>query len=143
MLVGYLRKVLPEGAFAVMGKLMVAATALGFLGLFVYLTITGKTAWSGRSMTLLDPTYASKYIPIIASVSEHQPTSWSNYVMDLHCLPFLAPIGMYYCMRRLSDGSLFLGVYGILAVYFSGVMIRLLLVLAPAASCLAGVGASV
>ncbi|KAF4674262.1 oligosaccharyl transferase stt3 subunit [Perkinsus olseni] len=143
MLVGYLRKVLPEGAFAVMGKLMVAATALGFLGLFVYLTLTGKTAWSGRSMTLLDPTYASKYIPIIASVSEHQPTSWSNYVMDLHCLPFLAPIGMYYCMRRLSDGSLFLGVYGILAVYFSGVMIRLLLVLAPAASCLAGVGASV
>ncbi|KAF4695381.1 hypothetical protein FOZ60_004872 [Perkinsus olseni] len=131
MLVGYLRKVLPEGAFAVMGKLMVAATALGFLGLFVYLTLTGKTAWSGRSMTLLDPTYASKYIPIIASVSEHQPTSWSNYVMDLHCLPFLAPIGMYYCMRRLSDGSLFLGVYGILAVYFSGVMIRLLLVSSP------------
>ncbi|EER20142.1 Stt3 protein, putative [Perkinsus marinus ATCC 50983] len=135
------------------------ATAFGFLGLFIYLTLTGsksfvlyylnctcipsETAWSGRSMTLLDPTYASKYIPIIASVSEHQPTSWSNYIMDLHYLPFLAPIGMYYCMRRLSDGSLFLGVYGILAVYFSGVMIRLLLVLAPAASCLAGVGASV
>jgi dolichyl-diphosphooligosaccharide--protein glycosyltransferase len=33
--------------------------------------ITGKTKWSGRSMTLLDPTYAKKYIPIIASVSEH------------------------------------------------------------------------
>lgn len=38
---------------------------------FFYLTFTGKTKWSGRSMTLLDPTYAKKYIPIIASVSEH------------------------------------------------------------------------
>lgn len=27
-------------------------------------------------MTLLDPTYAKKYIPIIASVSEHQATTW-------------------------------------------------------------------
>lgn len=25
-------------------------------------------------MTLLDPTYASRFVPIIASVSEHQPT---------------------------------------------------------------------
>ena len=41
-----------------------------FLGIF-FLVITGRTKWSGRSMTLLDPTYAKKYIPIIASVSEH------------------------------------------------------------------------
>jgi len=38
---------------------------------FVFLTFSGNTRWSGRSMTLLDPTYAKKYIPIIASVSEH------------------------------------------------------------------------
>jgi len=38
---------------------------------FVFLTYSGNTKWSGRSMTLLDPTYAKKYIPIIASVSEH------------------------------------------------------------------------
>lgn len=38
---------------------------------FVFLTFSGNTKWSGRSMTLLDPTYAKKYIPIIASVSEH------------------------------------------------------------------------
>ena len=62
--------------------------------------------------------------------------------MDLHLMSFLAPVGLFYCFNRLSDGSLFLGIYGILAVYFSGVMIRLLLVLAPAACCLAAVGAS-
>lgn len=38
---------------------------------FVYLTVSGNTKWSGRSMTLLDPSYAKKYVPIIASVSEH------------------------------------------------------------------------
>ena len=31
----------------------------------------GKTNFSEWIMTLLDPSYAKKYIPIIASVSEH------------------------------------------------------------------------
>ena len=47
----------------------------------------------GRSMTLLDPTYASRFVPIIASVSEHQPPQWSSYIMDLHILVALAPAG--------------------------------------------------
>jgi dolichyl-diphosphooligosaccharide---protein glycosyltransferase len=119
---------------------IVVGTAASFISLFIFLTITGRTKWGGRSMTLLDPTYASKYVPIIASVSEHQPTAWSNYILDLNLIAFLSPVGLYYCFNRLSDGSLFLGVYGILAAYFSGVMIRLLLVLAPAASCLAAIG---
>lgn len=46
--------------------------ATGLFGLaFIALTVSGATRFSGRSMTLLDPTYAKKYIPIIASVSEH------------------------------------------------------------------------
>lgn len=32
---------------------------------------------------MLDPTYAKNHIPIIASVSEHQPTTWSSYYFDL------------------------------------------------------------
>lgn len=39
-------------------------------------------------------------------------------------------------------GSLFLVLYGITAVYFSGVMVRLMLVLAPAVCCLSGVAIS-
>ena len=30
---------------------------------------------SGRSLSLLDPTYAKTHMPIIASVSEHQPAA--------------------------------------------------------------------
>jgi dolichyl-diphosphooligosaccharide---protein glycosyltransferase len=42
------------------------------------------------------------------------------------------PIGFYYCLvHKCTLGKLFLGMYGVLATYFSCVMIRLMLVLAP------------
>ena len=47
--------------------------------------------WTGRFYSLLDPSYAKNYIPIIASVSEHQPTAWASYYFDLQILVFLFP----------------------------------------------------
>jgi Oligosaccharyl transferase STT3 subunit len=43
---------------------------------------------------MCDRTYASKYIPIIASVSEHQPPTWPSYFMDINVLAFLVPAGI-------------------------------------------------
>ena len=80
---------------------------------------------AGRSLSLLDPTYASKYIPIIASVSEHQPPAWTSYYTDLHIAAMLMPAGLIACFRPLSDTTLFLILYGLTAVYFSGVMVSL------------------
>lgn len=54
----------------------------------------------------------------------------------------LAPVGLYYCFRKPSDGKIFLALYVILAVYFASVMVRLLLVLAPAVSVVGGIGTS-
>lgn len=83
-----------------------------------------EVMWSaGRSLSLLDPTYASKYIPIIASVSEHQPPAWNSYFTDVHILVLLAPLGLIACFRPMTDASLFLILYGVTAVYFSGVMV--------------------
>ena len=97
-------------------------------------------------MTLLDPTYASKFIPIIASVSEHQATTWTSYFFDLHFLMVLTPVGFFFCCYGQKEipnyGKIFIALYGILAIYFSCVMIRLMLVLAPVACILAAVGAS-
>jgi dolichyl-diphosphooligosaccharide--protein glycosyltransferase len=137
------RRNLPEEQFAVLTRLAfgLAAAAFGFL--FVFITVTGATRWSGRSLTLLDPTYAKKYIPIIASVSEHQPTSWSSYFFDLQYLMIFIPVGFYYCLNhQVTYGKLFLGLYGVLSTYFSCVMIRLMLVVAPAACVLAAIGIS-
>lgn len=47
--------------------------------------------WTGRFYSLLDPSYAKNNIPIIASVSEHQPTTWSSFYFDLQILVFLFP----------------------------------------------------
>ena len=93
-------------------------------------------------MTLLDPTYAKKYIPIIASVSEHQPTTWGSFFFDVQYLLVFLPVGFYFCYQKPTYGSLFVALYGILSVYFACVMIRLMLVFAPAACVLAGIGVS-
>ena len=107
-----------------------------------YVAASPTFGWTGRSLSLLDPTYASKYIPIIASVSEHQPPNWSMFFTDLHLTSLLAPAGLIACFMPLTDASLFLILYGVTAVYFSGVMVRLMLVLAPAVSCLSGLALS-
>ena len=107
------------------------------------LTLSGKVApWTGRFYSLLDPSYAKNNIPIIASVSEHQPTSWSSFYFDLQILTFLFPAGMYYCFKNLTDHNIFIILYGVFAVYFAGVMVRLMLVLAPVMCIMGGIAVS-
>eukprot|EP00600_Ochromonadales_sp_CCMP1393_P000988 CAMPEP_0174980286 /NCGR_PEP_ID=MMETSP0004_2-20121128/15269_1 /TAXON_ID=420556 /ORGANISM="Ochromonas sp., Strain CCMP1393" /LENGTH=915 /DNA_ID=CAMNT_0016231941 /DNA_START=125 /DNA_END=2872 /DNA_ORIENTATION=- len=108
----------------------------------ISLQLLGKIQWTGRSLTLLDPTYASKYIPIIASVSEHQPTTWTSFFFDLHILVPLAPVGLFTLFSNITDGGVFVILYGTLAWYFAGVMVRLMLTLAPIACVLAAIGLS-
>ena len=114
----------------------------GVAFILISLQLLGKIQWSGRSLTLLDPTYASKYIPIIASVSEHQPTTWTSFFFDLHILVPLAPVGLFFCFSNITDGGIFIILYGTLAWYFAGVMVRLMLTLAPIACILAAIGLS-
>lgn len=122
--------------------LLFTALGLGALSAFIGVVSGFIGPWTGRFYTLLDPTYASKHIPIIASVAEHQPTSWASYFMDLHIFTFLMPVGLHLIFRNLTDQNIFLVVYGTAAVYFSGVMVRLMLVLAPAAVMLGSIGLS-
>ena len=50
----------------------------------VVLTYAGFIApWSGRFYSLWDTSYAKIHIPIITSVSEHQPTTWTSFFFDL------------------------------------------------------------
>lgn len=123
-------------------SLVLGLAVLGFLtGLF--LTIIGKISpWTGRFYSLLDPSYAKNYIPIIASVSEHQPTSWSSFYFDLQLLLFLFPVGLYTCFKQVNDANIFIILYGLTSIYFAGVMVRLMLVLAPVMCILSGIGIS-
>lgn len=49
---------------------------------------------------------------------------------------------MYYCYYKPTETKIFGALYTVLGVYFASVMVRLLLVLAPAVSIMAGIGIS-
>ncbi|EYU30721.1 hypothetical protein ABFS82_11G052700 [Erythranthe guttata] len=145
-LVYYIKGILTPKMFRVAVTLVVSVGLIvGFAVLAVLIALVASSptkGWSGRSLSLLDPTYASKYIPIIASVSEHQPPTWPSYFMDLNVLAFLVPAGIIACFMPLSDASSFAVLYIVTSVYFSGVMVRLMLVLAPAACIMSGIALS-
>lgn len=114
--------------------LFYSVVTLGIVGTlgFVGLTYKGWIApWTGRFYSLWDTGYAKKYIPIIASVSEHQPTAWPSFFMDLQFLIFLFPAGVILCFRELRDEHVFVIIYAAVASYFAGVMVRLMLTLTP------------
>ncbi|KAF5860682.1 oligosaccharyl transferase stt3 subunit [Aspergillus alliaceus] len=111
--------------------MVITIFGIAFVGLVV-LTMSGVIApWSGRFYSLWDTGYAKIHIPIIASVSEHQPTAWPAFFFDLNMLIWLFPAGVYMCFRDLKDEHVFVIIYAVLASYFAGVMVRLMLTLTP------------
>ena len=121
----------------------ISTTAIVFGVVATIGTLTGYISpWTGRFYSLLDPTYAKTHIPIIASVSEHQPTTWASFFFDLHVLTILFPVGLYFCFTEINDTNVFIIIYGVTSVYFAGVMVRLMLVLAPVSCVLSGIAIS-
>jgi dolichyl-diphosphooligosaccharide---protein glycosyltransferase len=86
---------------------------------------------SFQVVSFADQPFLFRYIPIIASVSEHQPTAWPAFFMDLQLLIFMFPAGVILCFRELRDEHVFVIIYAVMASYFAGVMVRLMLTLTP------------
>merc|ERR1712223_709150 len=141
--IDYPRANMTKENFATLTKTIAITVATVISGGVAVMTLSGKVApWTGRFYSLLDPSYAKNNIPIIASVSEHQPTAWSSFYFDLQILTFLFPAGLYYCFKNLSDHNIFIILYGVTSVYFAGVMVRLMLVLAPVMCIMGGIAVS-
>ncbi|XP_030472347.2 dolichyl-diphosphooligosaccharide--protein glycosyltransferase subunit STT3B isoform X2 [Syzygium oleosum] len=119
-----------------------SAVGVGAVALGVGTASGYISPWTGRFYSLLDPTYAKDHIPIIASVSEHQPTAWSSFMFDFQILLFLFPAGLYFCFKRLSDATIFIVMYGLTSMYFAGVMVRLILVATPAVCLISAIAVS-
>ncbi len=139
----FLREQLPGKQFqTLLVALGGAIFGIMFFGL-IALTVSGTIApWSGRFYSLWDTGYAKIHIPIIASVSEHQPTAWPAFFFDLNMLIWLFPAGVYMCFRNLKDEHVFVVIYAVLASYFAGVMVRLMLTLTPVVCCAAALAIS-
>ena len=130
--VEFIRTQVPSKQFAVLLRAIVLFVFVVAFGGLVLLTVSGTIApWSGRFYSLWDTGYAKIHIPIIASVSEHQPTAWPTFFFDLNLLIWAFPAGVYLCFRNLKDEQVFVVIYAVLASYFAGVMVRLMLTLTP------------
>lgn len=132
------RSLLPPQQFKSLFRVSLAVAVVLGMAAIGGLTVTGKIApWTGRLYSLWDTSYASKHIPIIASVSEHQPTAWTSFFFDLQWMVFLLPAGLYLCFKELRDEHVFVILYAVTGSYFASVMVRLMLTLTPCA-CVAG-----
>ncbi|KAL8721148.1 MAG: hypothetical protein Q9225_002106 [Loekoesia sp. 1 TL-2023] len=130
--VEFVRQQVPNRQFQTLLRSLVLLVFLVSVGGLVLLTVSGVIApWSGRFYSLWDTGYAKIHIPIIASVSEHQPTAWPAFFFDLNLLIWLFPAGVYMCFQHLKDEHVFVVIYAVLASYFAGVMVRLMLTLSP------------
>jgi len=77
--------------------------------------------------------------PLVDSVAEHQPASVQAYHTYLNNIYYIAPLGFLMVLYYFGDAASFLVCYACTAYFFSAKMVRLILLMAPVASCLAGV----
>lgn len=159
------KSLVPAKQFKVLFRGFLAfGIALGVAAL-LFMTQSGKIApWTGRFYSLWDTGYARIHLPLVSSVSEHQPTAWPSFFFDLQMLIYLFPAGyvrirlfsapwqttdsflafsrVYMCFRELRDEHIFVIIYAVLASYFAGVMVRLMLTLTPVVCVAAAVAIS-
>ncbi len=121
---------------------------VGVLGYSVYAGSTelSITTTSSNPITVIGSKFLNVINPffrldqrIFASVAEHLPSPWASFYQTLLILIFFFPLGMYFLFKRRRDEDLLILLFGITAVYFTGSMIRLNLILAPAAAVIAAV----
>merc|ERR1739838_311292 len=110
----YLQNFLTKSEFKSFFLLVGVAAAGLVFAVVVGLTWLGVIApWSGRFYSLWDTGYAKIHIPIIASVSEHQPTTWFSFFFDLHILACVFPAWLWYCIKNINDERVFIILYGV------------------------------
>jgi dolichyl-diphosphooligosaccharide--protein glycosyltransferase len=91
----------------------------------------------GKFLTFINP-FSRAGNPIIGTVGEQFPSIWANFFTNYHILIILAPVGVYYALKRLKYKDLFMVLFALTAFYGAGTYIRLMAVMAPAIGILGG-----
>ncbi|MFX0185869.1 MAG: STT3 domain-containing protein [Candidatus Hodarchaeota archaeon] len=105
------------------------------IGVIILLLSGLLTNLPSKFVTTLLPFFRDA-TPILKSVSEHQIVVWSTFYRNLGILVFFLPISIYYLYEKPTERNLLLLLFGFTSIYFAGSMVRLALILAPAASLL-------
>ncbi|MHA2503932.1 MAG: STT3 domain-containing protein, partial [Candidatus Kariarchaeaceae archaeon] len=105
-------------------------------GLFLILVATGIVDNIGdKFISVLLPTSRND-LPLIDSVSEHLPLAWGSLYANLSTLVFFIPLGVFFAIKKPTEKNIFILTFGLTTIYFSGSMVRLMLILAPSAAIL-------
>ncbi|MFV2014249.1 MAG: STT3 domain-containing protein, partial [Candidatus Heimdallarchaeota archaeon] len=114
---------------------------LGFLvisfflgGVFLILISLGGINLIGDKFISVILPESRNSLPLIDSVSEHLPLAWGNLYFNLSTLVFFIPMGIYFAIKKPTEKNLFILTFSVITIYFSGAMIRLMLILAPVAA---------
>ncbi|MFX0150714.1 MAG: STT3 domain-containing protein [Candidatus Hodarchaeota archaeon] len=105
------------------------------IGLIILLLSGIMTNLSSKFVTTILPFFRDS-TPILKSVSEHQIVVWSTYFRNMGVLVFFLPLSLYYLYEKPTEKNLLLLLFGFTSIYFAGSMVRLALILAPAAALL-------
>jgi len=85
----------------------------------------------GKFLSVINPFHRIE-IPLIESVQEHRPATWSAFYYQFGTLVFLAPLGLIFTLQNITREKIFLITFAVTTLYFSASMIRLTIMLAPA-----------
>jgi len=114
----------------------VIATA-AIIAVLSYFNVIGNPA--GKFYAVINPLVRGD-VPIIQSVAEHQPATWSSFFYEFGTVIFLGLFGFVFILQRARNDDLFLLLWGLTSIYFAASFVRLTLLLAPAFCILAAIG---
>jgi len=123
------------------GKLLVTSTFIACLVLgIVILWSRGLIApLAGKFAAIVNPLTRAE-MPLVESVAEHRPGTWSSFFYEFGALLILGLFGFFFSLQKRRINDLFLILFGLSSVYFAGSFVRLTIILAPALSILSSIG---
>ena len=124
-----------RGRLTVLGLAIAGVVAIGVLGVGTGLISAGLR---GKFLATLDP-FVRNNIPLVASVAENRPSTWSSLYLEIGSVILLAVFGFFFAFQRLRDSDVLLIVFGVTGFYFAASLVRLTLILAPAMATLAAI----
>ncbi|MHA1674980.1 MAG: STT3 domain-containing protein [Promethearchaeota archaeon] len=90
-----------------------------------------------RLQSIINPNIREE-INLVASVGEHSPSPWSVFYYNSMIPVLLVIPGVYFALRRSNVEDILMIVFAISLFYFTGSMIRIVLLFAPAMAILGG-----
>jgi dolichyl-diphosphooligosaccharide--protein glycosyltransferase len=119
-------------------RLVSVLSVLGIVGAMLVMLVLGVFGEIGFKFLLFLNPFLREGSPVVGTVGEQFPAIWYSFFANFHALVVLAPVGAYMAIKRLKSKDVFIVLFAIAAIYGASSYIRLLIIVAPALSLLAG-----